>query len=79
MKTQIQKVWENYKKPTPVKFRKIGDFSLLLIPVIQIGLAEAPEGVLEPSTKFWIGFVASIVLTIVKFLTNTMPEKNLSE
>lgn len=68
----MNKIWENYKKPTPVKWRKIGDFALLMLPVIQGGLLSAPN--VTESQKYWIGFIASILIPAFKFWTNTQKD-----
>jgi hypothetical protein len=75
----MQKVWANYKKPTPIRWRKIGDFALIMIPVIQTSLLGAPEGIFSDHMKFWVGVISSITLTGIKFFTNTFVEKTPTE
>lgn len=62
----------NYWQPTPVKWRMVGDFALILVPVIQGGLLGAPG--LTDNGKYWISFISTVVLTAVKFWTNTKKE-----
>ena len=77
----IKQAWANYQKPTPVKWRKIGDFALIMLPVLQGGLMGAPD--LSDATKYYIGFIATVLITGFKFWTNTrkdiksqLPEPN---
>lgn len=63
---------KNYYQPTPKKFRQIGDFCLIMVPVIQAGLIAAPS--MTDNSKYWIGFITTVVLTGVKFWTNTFKE-----
>lgn len=66
MKTKFSP--KHYSSPTPKKLRMIGDFCLLLLPVIQGGLANAPS--VSDAAKYWIGFIATILLVAAKFFTN---------
>jgi hypothetical protein len=77
--TSLNKVWEDYKKPTPPKYRKIGDFALLLIPTIEAALATAPSEVMGEISKFYVGFACSVILVGIKFFSNTYtyPQENL--
>lgn len=59
---------KNYKKPTPPKWRKIGDLALLLIPALMPIVAQSS---LPDETKYWVGSILTIALIAVKFWTNT--------
>lgn len=61
----------NYKKPTPPIWRKIGDFSLLIIPVLEAQFALVPETI-NP----WIKWGITTVLILFKVWTNTRVAKN---
>ncbi len=69
------KLWDNYKRATPVKWRKIGDFALIMLPVIQVGVMGAPAGTFTVIQQYWIGFGASILIPAFKFWTNTKKEE----
>lgn len=66
MKTKFSP--KHYGSPTPKKWRMIGDFCLVLLPTIQVGLANAPS--ISDNTKYWIGFISTILLVAAKFYTN---------
>jgi hypothetical protein len=74
----MKSLWDSYKKPTPVRWRKIGDFALVMLPVIQVGLMGAPEGTFSPGQQYWIGFASSILIPAFKFWTNTRKEISLT-
>lgn len=63
-----------YYKPTPKKWRIIGDLALLLVPVISVSVSQAPG--LSEVVKFWLVQGCSWVLIGVKFLTNLTTESN---
>lgn len=65
-------MFKNFYAPTPKRFRQLGDFFLVMIPVIQGGLIAAPD--MSDSSKYWVGFIATIVLTAAKFATNLAKE-----
>jgi len=62
----------SYWQPTPKNWRIAGDLALVLVPVIQGGLLGAPD--MSDNTKYWISFISTLVLTAVKFWTNTKKE-----
>ena len=66
---------ENYKKPTPPKWRKIGDFALLLIPVFHTSIGNAPEGTFTTRQLYWIGLVLTTFPLAIKFWTSTKVEE----
>lgn len=73
----MKKVISDYKKPTPKKHRMIGDFSLVLIPVIMTSIGQAPEGTFTQKQEYWIMTLSTILLVAFKFFTNTYTnEKN---
>lgn len=63
----------NYYKPTPIKWRMIGDLLILLIPVFTVLISEAPN--LDAVTKYWLGGGLNIMLVIGKYATNCFKEE----
>ncbi len=62
---------ENYKKPTPVLWRKIGDSILLL----SAGLSGSIMGLPLPDhTKLWIMFGVNLLGVFGKIITNLFKE-----
>lgn len=71
----MNKRWENYKKPTPVKWRKVGDFALLLCVFLSGSIMSLP---IDEQGKLWTIFGLNLISTIIKFWTNTnKDEKNI--
>ena len=64
---------ENYKKPTPKKWRKIGDFALILIIVLEAQLNAMPI------VNEWAKWGIATALIAFKFWTNTRTDKNIYE
>ena len=64
---------EKYYSPTPKKLRMLGDFFLVLIPFVQVGISQAPN--LDEVEKYWLGFFSGIILIAAKFITNMYTEK----
>lgn len=62
----------SYWQPTPKKWRMTGDMALVLIPIIQGAIIGAPN--LDSVQKYWGGFIVTLLLTAVKFWTNTKKE-----
>lgn len=60
---------KNYYAPTPVFWRKIGDFALLMIPTIQGTLLAFPE--ISDLHARIITAVSSVLMLAIKFWTNT--------
>ena len=58
----------NYKKPTPNRWRKIGDYILLITGLIPIQLPMLP---IPDNQKVWIGAGSTFVGITLKFWTNT--------
>lgn len=58
----------NYYSPTPKIYRQLGDLFLILIPVVQGGIANAPN--FSDQNKYWTGFICTCILIIAKFVTN---------
>lgn len=69
MKTLI----ENYKKPTPPKWRKIGDFALVMIPAMVVSVMNLE---IEPGLQKLIVECLSLTLVAIKFWTNTKIDEN---
>lgn len=73
------KLWDNYKKRTPKKWRIRGDFALLGAMIIQIidfitpFIADAPG--LTDLEKYWVPKILSTILIIYKFWTNTKKDQ----
>jgi hypothetical protein len=70
----IKKLIKNYQKPTPPMWRKIGDMSLFLIPVVEAQLAMMPE-----SINPWVKWGITTFLVLFKAWTNTRVESNIYE
>jgi hypothetical protein len=65
------KFWDNYKKPTPAKWRKRGDFALLLLVALQPFILTAP---FNDVVKWYIEVIFTTLLVVFKFWTNTKKE-----
>lgn len=57
---------ENFNKPTPMRWRNIGDALLVSIPLLDLTISQSP---LPESAKIWIKFIGGILLVGGKFLT----------
>lgn len=66
----MKNLWKNYKKPTPDKWRKIGD-SLLAVSLF-LGTAT----VMMPKVDKWIPMVSVGFGVVGKFLTNFFAPKD---
>jgi hypothetical protein len=64
MKKFMKNLWENYKTPTPDKFRKLGDWLLLIAGIGGIVLSQLT---LVPA---WVGSIISLIGIIGKILSN---------
>jgi len=73
MKTP-KKLWIDYKSPTPAKWRKMGDFALLMLVTLQSIIGSTPEEILSTKQSYWIGTVLTLVGVGFKFWTNTHTE-----
>ena len=69
-------IWKNYKEPTPDKWRKRGDYALVLLASIQIAIASAPAEVLTIRQSYWISLILTLVITSYKFWTNTQTNED---
>lgn len=63
----------NYYKPTPIKWRIVGDLLILLIPIFTVLISEAPN--LDDAVKYWLGGGLNIALVIGKYITNGFSEE----
>ena len=72
MAAKVKTVWENYKAPTPWKFRKIGDFALIMVLVVNFGLTTIPDGILQAFTIKLFMWGNSVLGFGIKLWTNTM-------
>ncbi len=70
----MKKLIENYKKPTPANWRRIGDLALMSIVIIEGQLAVYPNEI-DPLIKWGI----TTVLILFKAWTNTRIDKNIYE
>lgn len=59
---------KQFYEPTPVYWRKIGDFALVLLVAIQPMVLEMP---IVETTKYWIDCSIVLILVGVKFWSNT--------
>lgn len=64
----MTKAWENYKKPVPVKWRKIGDFALVISTFLSGSIMGLP---IDEHYKLWTIFVLNFISTCVKFWANS--------
>lgn len=71
----MKNLWQSYKQPTPNKWRKRGDWALIMAIVVLIvdyitpSISEIPG--LNDGQRFWIAKLFGVVLIIYKFYTNT--------
>lgn len=64
----LKSMINNYKKPTPVKWRKIGDYIL----VVQVFITGSlPTWPLPENQKVIIGSIVNFIGVSLKFWTNT--------
>lgn len=68
----MKNVMINYRKPTPPKWRKIGDACLLLALVVEPLVQSMP--LQDENAKAWMTWGFSAVLIVLKFWTNTRTE-----
>jgi hypothetical protein len=76
--TKFKKITSSYWKPTPKKWRRIGDFLLAVASVLAIGGLWQFDNLKDIFTSFEIKamIVSSIALGVVgKFLTNFFKEE----
>lgn len=66
-----KQIIEDYKKPTDPKWRKRGDFALIMAIALQTLIATAPEEVLSTKQSYWLAGAITLVTTAYKFWTNT--------
>lgn len=64
----MKQVWENYKKPVPIFWRKVGDFALVISTFLSGSIMGLP---ISEHTKLWTIFVLNFISTCVKFFANT--------
>ena len=70
----MKKLIANYKKPTPIKWRKIGDIAMFAIPIIELQFQSLPIEI-DPILKWGI----TTFLILFKAYTNTKVEGNIYE
>ena len=74
----LKKHIDNYKKPTPIKYRQMGDLALVILVALQGIIAAAPSNILSEKQAFWIGSIITVLTVIFKFWTNTKTHENSS-
>jgi len=74
----LKKHIDNYKQPTPIKYRKMGDLALIILVTLQGIIAAAPSNILNEKQAFWIGSIITVLTVIFKFWTNTKIHENSS-
>jgi hypothetical protein len=67
------KIIENYKKPTPPKWRKAGDFALIALPVLEAQLNTMPD------INEWYKWTLMTTIILFKLWTNTQVIKDETE
>ncbi len=67
----MKKLISNYQKPTPPVWRKIGDFSLLAIPIIEAQFAFIPAEI-NP----WVKWSITTIFILIKVYSNTKVDHN---
>lgn len=67
----------DFKKPTPARWRRVGDLALLLLIGLQTSIAAAPEEVLSTKQSYWLGTIMSLLLITFKFWTNTRTDEDM--
>lgn len=65
---------DKYWAKTPKKWRKRGDFALVLLVVIQTAIIGAPQEVLSTRQSYWLSLGLTLIVTSYKFWTNTHTE-----
>jgi len=70
---------KNFNKPTPPKAQLIGNIALVLIPVWQVALMGAPEGMFSPKMLWILSTFASTTLATIKICSKFFVSKNGTE
>lgn len=68
----MKKTWENYKKPVPIFWRKVGDYALLICVFLNGSIMSLP---VKEDIKLWLIFIIGLVTTTIKFWANTKKEE----
>jgi hypothetical protein len=76
LKAMINKAWEHYKQPTPVKWRKIGDAILLGTASLSTIMMGAP---ISESQKTFAIFLLNVVGVLGKVITNFFKDEEAPE
>ncbi|MFA6260404.1 MAG: hypothetical protein WC760_02980 [Bacteroidia bacterium] len=71
----MKQLIENHRKPTPKKWRRIGDFALLLAIAIEPIIKSMPLE--DGPLKNWMAWVMGALLIVLKFWTNTRTDRNI--
>lgn len=69
----MTKVWENYKKPVPIKWRKVGDFALVVSTFLSGSIMGLP---ISEHTKLWAIFIIGFISTCLKFWANSKKDES---
>ncbi len=62
----------NYSKKTPQRWKNVGDFSLIMIPVIMAAIPNLP---VSQTAMTWSMQIGSILLVAIKFWTKNKVEE----
>ena len=65
----MKRIIENYGKPTPPEWRKVGDLAMFMIPVIEAQFATMPES--DNVQLAWFKWAVVTLLVLFKAWTNT--------
>ena len=64
----LKSMIQNYKKPTPIRWRKIGDYILVITGLVQTQLPMLP---FADNVKMYVGMAVNFIGISLKFWTNT--------
>ncbi|MFN9581465.1 MAG: hypothetical protein ACK566_02185 [Bacteroidota bacterium] len=70
----MKKIIEDYKKPVPLKWRRIGDLALLAIPVLEAQFNIMP--VSDSIESQWLKWGITTFLVLFKVYTNTKTDES---
>lgn len=73
MKSAIRTYRDNYNKPTPLNWQRIGDFMLVMIPVT---LAVIPNLPISQTAQTWAMQIGPLLLVATKFWTKGKVDQN---
>lgn len=65
----------NFNKPTPKRWRNLGNAAMFFGVWAQPAITGAPDDVMGHAVKFWLGFCIGAVCTGIKAITMFMGEE----